>query len=177
MLPQFGFAEIIVLALLAIIVVGPKDLPKLMRSFGNFMAKIRGLGQEFKDAFEEMGAEDEIAEMRKELEDLKKMGSVDNLTGGLDGEMRSLDKDLRDAVNTKPNSNPKSTAKSKQELTSSETNPELAINTPSDSKAKPQPKSKPQTKPKSKKKSEPKTKTKPKPKPKQSSKSKTDSAK
>ena len=174
MLPQFGFAEIIVLALLAIIVVGPKDLPKLMRSFGNFMAKIRGLGQEFKDAFEEMGAEDEIAEMRKELEDLKKMGSVDNLTGGLDGEMRSLDKDLRDAVNTKPNSNPKSTAKSNQELTSSETNPELAINTPSDSKAKPQPqpqpqpqpKSKPQTKPKSKKKSEPKTKTKPKPKPK-----------
>jgi len=43
MLPQLGFAEIIVLALLAIIVVGPKDLPKLMRSFGNFMSKIRGL--------------------------------------------------------------------------------------------------------------------------------------
>ena len=107
MLPQLGFAEMIVLALLAIIVVGPKDLPKLMRSFGNFMAKVRGLGQEFKDAFDEMGAEDEIAEMRKELEDLKKMGSVDNLTGGLDGEMRALDKDLRDAVNPKPKSNPK----------------------------------------------------------------------
>ena len=138
MLPQFGFAEIIVLALLAIIVVGPKDLPKLMRSFGNFMAKIRGLGQEFKDAFEEMGAEDEIAEMRKELEDLKKMGSVDSLTGGLDGEMRSLDRDLRDAVSPKPKSNPKTTlAESKPEVDSTqksglEESPRSASNTKTD---------------------------------------------
>lgn len=107
MLPQLGFAEMIVLALLAIIVVGPKDLPKLMRSFGNIMAKIRGLGQEFKDAFDEMGAEDEIAEMRKELEDLKKMGSVKSLTGDLEEEMRDLDRDLRDSVNQSSKSNPK----------------------------------------------------------------------
>lgn len=101
MLPQLGFAEIIVLALLAIIVVGPKDLPKLMRSFGNFMSKIRGLGQEFKDAFDEMGAESEIAEMRKELQELKRMGSIDNITGGLEGEMRELDRDLKGAANPK----------------------------------------------------------------------------
>jgi Sec-independent protein translocase protein TatA len=41
MIPQIGFAEMIVLALLAIIVVGPKDLPKLMRTLGAGMAKIR----------------------------------------------------------------------------------------------------------------------------------------
>jgi len=123
MLPQLGFAEMIVLALLAIIVVGPKDLPKLMRSFGNFMAKVRGLGQEFKDAFDEMGAEDEIAEMRKELEELKKMGSVDSLTGGLDGEMRALDKDLREAVNPKLGSNPKTTSPDKTPELGSGQNP------------------------------------------------------
>jgi len=44
MIPQFGFAEMIVLALLAIIVVGPKDLPKLMRTMGQFMAKVRAMG-------------------------------------------------------------------------------------------------------------------------------------
>ncbi len=97
MLPQLGFAEIIVLALLAIIVVGPKDLPKLMRSFGQFMSKIRGMGQEFKDAFDEMGAQDEIAEMRKEISELKKMGSLDHLTEGLETDMRELDRDIRDA--------------------------------------------------------------------------------
>jgi sec-independent protein translocase protein TatB len=111
MLPQLGFAEMIVLALLAIIVVGPKDLPKLMRTFGGIMAKIRGLGQEFKDAFEEMGAESEIAEMRKELDDLKQMGSMKNLTGDLDGEMRALDRDLKNAGDTASRSNPKTQIK------------------------------------------------------------------
>lgn len=121
MLPQLGFAEMIVLALLAIIVVGPKDLPKLMRSFGNFMAKIRGLGQEFKDAFNEMGAEDEIAEMRKELEDLKKMGSVKSLTGDLEEEMRELDRDLRNSADQKPKSNPKSKVDAQSAKETSET--------------------------------------------------------
>ncbi|WP_416878053.1 Sec-independent protein translocase protein TatB [Litorimonas sp.] len=131
MLPQLGFAEMIVLALLAIIVVGPKDLPKLMRSFGNIMAKIRGLGQEFKDAFDEMGAEDEIAEMRKELEDLKKMGSVKSLTGDLEEEMRALDRDLRSSADPKSKSNPKS-----------QTNPELQVKPESEE-------SRPETRPES----------------------------
>jgi len=63
-----------------------------MRTIGQMMAKIRAMGQEFKDAFEEMGAQDEIAKMRKEIADLKEMGSIDNLTGGLETEMRDLDR-------------------------------------------------------------------------------------
>ena len=100
MIPQFGFAEIIVLALLAIIVVGPKDLPKLMRTLGGFMAKVRAMGQEFKDAFDDMGAEDEIAQMRKELQELEELGKIENLVGDdIQDEMRELDADLRDATN------------------------------------------------------------------------------
>jgi len=99
MIPQFGFAEMIVLALLAIIVVGPKDLPKLMRTFGQFMAKVRSMGQEFKDAFDDMGAEEEIAQMRRELEDLRDMSKLENLVDdGLGEEMRELDSDLRKAT-------------------------------------------------------------------------------
>ena len=99
MIPQFGFAEIIVLALLAIIVVGPKDLPKLMRTLGGFMAKVRAMGQEFKDAFDDMGAEDEIAQMRKEIQELKNLGKLENLVGDdIQNEMRELDSDLREAT-------------------------------------------------------------------------------
>ncbi len=106
MIPQFGFAEIVVLALLAIIVVGPKDLPKLMRSIGQFMAKVRGMGQEFKDAFDDMGADDEIAAMRREIEDLKNLGKLENLADGdLAAEMRALDNDIREATDM---SSPKS---------------------------------------------------------------------
>lgn len=98
MIPQIGFAEMVILALLAIIVVGPKDLPKLMRSIGQFMAKIRSLGNEFKQAFDDMSAEEEIAEMRREIEDLKKMGRLENLTDDLEGDMRALDDDIRAAT-------------------------------------------------------------------------------
>lgn len=99
MIPQFGFAEIIVLALLAIIVVGPKDLPKLMRTLGGIMAKIRAMGQEFKDAFADMNAEDEIAQMRREIQELKELGTLENLVGDdVTHEMRELDADIRAAT-------------------------------------------------------------------------------
>jgi len=99
MIPQFGFAEIIVLALLAIIVVGPKDLPKLMRTLGSFMAKIRAMGQEFKEAFNDMDADDEITQMRKEIEELKNLGKIENLVGDdITSEMRELNSDLREAT-------------------------------------------------------------------------------
>jgi len=112
MIPQLGFAEMIVLVLLAIIVVGPKDLPKLMRSMGQFMARMRALGNEFKQAFDDMGAEDEIAEMRREIEELKKMGQLENLSDDAFAEdMRALDSDLRAATDM---SSPKSkTSKNK----------------------------------------------------------------
>lgn len=92
MLPSLGFGEIVVLALLAIIVVGPKDLPKLMRSIGQIMGRIRAMSQEFKDAFNDMDAEDEIGAMRREIEELKRLGHID---GELDNEMRDLDDEMR----------------------------------------------------------------------------------
>ncbi len=95
MLPSLGFGEIIVLALLAIIVVGPKDLPKLMRTIGQVMGRIRAMGQEFKDAFNDMDAEDEIGAMRREIEELKRLGHID---GALDDEMRDLDDEMRAAA-------------------------------------------------------------------------------
>lgn len=100
MIPQIGLAEMLVLALLAIIVVGPKDLPKVMRTIGQFMAKIRAMGQEFKDAFDDMGAEEEMAELRREIDELKNMGKMSNLSDeAFEEDMRALDEELRDSTN------------------------------------------------------------------------------
>jgi len=105
MIPQIGFAEMIVLVLLAIIVVGPKDLPKLMRSIGQGMAKIRGLANEFTRAFDDMGADQEMADLRREIEEMKKLGQLENLSDEAFAEdMRDLDKDLREGTDM---SNPK----------------------------------------------------------------------
>ncbi|MGB0906692.1 MAG: Sec-independent protein translocase protein TatB [Maricaulaceae bacterium] len=102
MIPQIGFAEMIVLALLAIIVVGPKDLPVLMRRIGGAMAKVRAMGQEFKDAFADMEAETEMAELRKEIQALKDLGKI--IDDDLSTEMREIDMTLRDDIDM---SNPK----------------------------------------------------------------------
>jgi len=98
MIPQLGFAEILLIAVLALIVVGPKDLPKMMRTAGRFVARLKMMGQEFKDAFSEIGAEEEMAELRREIDELKTLGSLTD--DELDGEMRALDRDLQGTPET-----------------------------------------------------------------------------
>jgi sec-independent protein translocase protein TatB len=95
MLPSFGFGEMVVIVLLAIIVVGPKDLPKVMRTMGNFMARIRAMGQEFKDAFDDMDADDEIKSLREEIEQMKSLGYLD---GDMKDDIRDLNTELLDAT-------------------------------------------------------------------------------
>ena len=98
MLPSFGFGEMVVIALLAVIVVGPKDLPKVMRTLGGFMARIRSLGQEFKDAFNDMDLDDEVKQLRAEIAQMKAGGFLDE---DLEEEMDVLNQvatELRDAT-------------------------------------------------------------------------------
>lgn len=95
MLPSFGFGEMVVIVLLAIIVVGPKDLPKVMRKVGNFMARIRAMGQEFKDAFDDMDADDEIKSLREEIEQMKNLGYLDE---ELHEDLRDLNTELRSST-------------------------------------------------------------------------------
>ncbi|WP_298917552.1 Sec-independent protein translocase protein TatB [uncultured Algimonas sp.] len=95
MLPSFGFGEMVVIALLAVIVVGPKDLPKVMRSLGGFMARLRQMGQEFRDAFDEMDADDEIKSLRAEIAQMKSLGFLDE---ELDSDIRDLNTELRDTT-------------------------------------------------------------------------------
>lgn len=109
MIPQIGFAEMLLIAILALIVVGPKDLPVMMRKAGNFFGKIKAMGQEFKDAFNQIGADDEMAELRREIEELKSMGKLSNLSDeAFEEDMRALDRDLKDGTDlTKDTSKPK----------------------------------------------------------------------
>ncbi len=107
MIPQLGFAEMLIIAVLALIVVGPKDLPKMMRTTGRFMAKIKMMGQEFKDAFNQIGEDEELVNLRKEIDELKSMGQMSNLSDeAFEEDMRALDDDLRgmpSGIDTKAN--------------------------------------------------------------------------
>ena len=72
MLPQFGFTEFMLVAIIALIVVGPKDLPMMMRKLGQFMAKGKAMAREFQSAFDDIAKQAELDELRKEIEDLRR---------------------------------------------------------------------------------------------------------
>ena len=79
-MPGLGWMELLILAALAIVVVGPKDLPILMRTIGRFVGKARALAREFQESFEEIAREAELEELRKENEKLRAVTS-DMMTG------------------------------------------------------------------------------------------------
>jgi sec-independent protein translocase protein TatB len=70
--PGIGAPELLVIAIIALVVVGPKDLPLMVRRLGRFVGKMRGLAREFQNSFDELGREAELAELKKEVEALKK---------------------------------------------------------------------------------------------------------
>ena len=69
--PGIGGLEILVIGLLALIVVGPKDLPLLMRKVGKALGKARAMANEFRSSFDEMARQSELDELRKEVEALR----------------------------------------------------------------------------------------------------------
>ena len=79
MLPQAGATEFIFLALIALIVVGPKDLPVLMRKVGQWVGKMRGLAAEFRSSFDELARQSELDELRKEVDALRSQRLSDPL--------------------------------------------------------------------------------------------------
>src|SRR5204862_6530247 len=72
MLPEVGALEYLIIAAVALIVVGPKDLPMLLRRLGQFVAKLRGMANEFRASFDEMARQSELDDLRKEVEAMRR---------------------------------------------------------------------------------------------------------
>src|SRR6266852_2731849 len=83
MLLDFGWSELMLIGIVALVVIGPKDLPKALRVAGFWVRKARTLSREFQSSVEQMVREAELDEMRQEL---KKASEID------------LDKEFRQAV-------------------------------------------------------------------------------
>lgn len=68
---DIGWSELLVIAVVAIVVVGPKDLPRLMRTFGHYAGKLRRAASDFQSQFEETMRESEIDEVRKAIDSVR----------------------------------------------------------------------------------------------------------
>ena len=69
---DIGWSEMLLIAIVAIVVIGPKDLPKAMRTVGQWMGRARRVAREFKDNVDDMVRETELDELRRETEQMSR---------------------------------------------------------------------------------------------------------
>ena len=83
MFDNFSWQHIIIMLVVALVVVGPKDLPRLMNMAGKWAGKARTMAGEFRRSFDEMARESELSELRKEIDNLKKNNPVSDLASSM----------------------------------------------------------------------------------------------
>jgi sec-independent protein translocase protein TatB len=72
----FGYTEMFVVAVVAIIVIGPKDLPRVLRGLGKTVAKMRGMAREFQGHLDSAMKEAGIDEVKKEFDNIKNSANI-----------------------------------------------------------------------------------------------------
>jgi sec-independent protein translocase protein TatB len=131
---DIGWSELVVIAVVALIAIGPKELPGVLRMVGQWMGKARKMASEFQGQFNEAMREAEMADLKKSFDDIK-----DAATGFASNNiMTSLQKDVGDALNVgdidKPaTSNSEAPATSGTEASSVSTTDTPAIDPPATS--------------------------------------------
>ena len=91
---DIGWSELVVIAVVALIAIGPKELPGVLRMVGQWMGKARKMAGEFQGQFQEAMREAEMADIKKSFDEVK-----DIATGFAAGNlMTSLQKDVGDAL-------------------------------------------------------------------------------
>ncbi|MEE9455145.1 MAG: Sec-independent protein translocase protein TatB [Paracoccaceae bacterium] len=158
---DIGFSELLVIGVVALIVVGPKDLPGMFRTVGRYVGKAKGMAREFQrsmeDAADATGLKDvgsDFKDMTSGLDDINKLA-----TGGLDPK-KAVKKKFADILAAKDSG-----------VAMETTDPEAGDDVAAHSAEKPKPKARksvksPKAKAKPKSKTTVKTTTKAKPKPK-----------
>jgi sec-independent protein translocase protein TatB len=91
---DIGWSELVVIAVVALIAIGPKELPGVLRMIGQWMGKARKMAAEFQGQFQEAMREAEMADLKKSFDEVKEAAT--GFTGG--NIMTSLQKDVGDAL-------------------------------------------------------------------------------
>ena len=91
---DIGWSELVVIAVVALIAIGPKELPGVLRMVGQWMGKARKMAGEFQGQFQEAMREAEMADLKKSFDEVKDVAT------GLSpaNVMTSLQKDVNDAL-------------------------------------------------------------------------------
>lgn len=90
---DFGWQEFLLIGIIAVLVVGPKDLPRVIRTIGQWVRKARALAGEFQSSVEELARESELDDVRKQVQQMSRDGLSKTVESHIDP-----DGDLRQSV-------------------------------------------------------------------------------
>lgn len=76
---DIGWSELMLIGSLALIVVGPKELPRLLRTVGRYVGQARGMAREFQRSMEDAAREVDLAEMKELKETANELRSLQNM--------------------------------------------------------------------------------------------------
>jgi sec-independent protein translocase protein TatB len=97
--------ELLVIAIVALVVIGPKELPNMLRSWGKWMAQARGMAAEFRGHVDEMVRQSELDEVKKQLEgssglDLQSLDPTKQIKSAIQEGMAEGEKAIAEAKST-----------------------------------------------------------------------------
>ena len=102
----FGWGEILLLVGVIIIVVGPKDLPKLIKQFSTFSKSIKKLSREFKTSLNDIADHDDFKDVKTSMNEVNKIKNDLNIKDQFKDEIKSIkettdiiDKEVKDIKN------------------------------------------------------------------------------
>lgn len=105
---DIGWSELVVIGIVALIAIGPKELPGVLRSLGHWMGKVRRMASEFQDQFREAMREAEVADLKKQFDDAQAAAS--NMTAGFDNPLETARREMEKAIEDKPLTAPEAPA-------------------------------------------------------------------
>ena len=108
----FGWGEILLVLVVVIVVVGPKDLPKLIKQFSSFAKSLKKLSREFKYSLNEIADQEEFKEINKTIMEAKNIKDDLNIKDKFKSEVNSLketaniiEKEVKDLKNLENETN------------------------------------------------------------------------
>jgi sec-independent protein translocase protein TatB len=102
---DFSWSELLLIGVVALIFIGPKELPGVLRTLGQWMSKIRRMAGDFQNQFHDAMREAELADLKKEVDEMAaQAASYSNIDPLSDvrKEMESAQRDIESAVADKP---------------------------------------------------------------------------
>ncbi len=101
---SFGWSEIALIVIVVIIIVGPKEIPNLLKQIGTFSKSLKKISRDFKNSLNELAEENDLKDVKKSISDLKsfkndldptvdlkkEINSIKDSVGSLDNDIKEI---------------------------------------------------------------------------------------